>query len=63
MWGLISFVPTILRVIVMIYDIIRQLQAKGHSVQECVAAVEDAKKKGDIGKLKIILESLKKENE
>lgn len=59
MFGFISFIPVILRIIVMIYDLISQLRAAGVPVDTVVAEVVAARKANDLAKLKIILESLK----
>jgi EAL domain-containing protein (putative c-di-GMP-specific phosphodiesterase class I) len=59
MFGFISFIPVILRIIVMIYDLITQLRAQGIDVQDVVAEVTAAKKANDLAKLRMILEGLK----
>ncbi len=59
MFGFISFIPVILRIIVMIYDLITQLRNAGVPVDEVVAEVVAARKANDLAKLKMILESLK----
>ena len=60
MGNIIMWLPTVLKMLVMIYKLIKELKAQGHTVSACVVAVDEAKASGDMTKLESILADLRK---
>lgn len=52
----ISWLPSLIKILITIYKLIRDIRASGQDVESCVVALKVAKETGDTEQLKSILE-------